>query len=175
MNLLGQRVKHRTLGSGTVVFQDDKYISVEFGSKTSKFQYPHPDTFVKFLSAADKCVQESILQEQAEQKRIEDENRAAAEESKRKAEDVRLEAEAVARRSGGGMSSGKTVAARQAREPGKPLTFYVFQGDTFNIESRGGFIWAPQLGYSGNRVFHWENMKLVKIGDIILHGCLRLL
>ncbi len=172
MDLLNKRVKHITLGVGTIVAQDDKYITVEFASKTSRFQYTSPDTFVKFLRAEDESIQVAILQEIAEQKRLAEEARAAAEEVKRKAEEARaaeLEraaAEAAAKRRGERLS-----IPREPRIPGKPMTFYVFQGDTFNIESRGGFIWAPQLGYAGNRVFHWENMKLVKIGDIILHGC----
>ena len=172
MNLINKRVKHITLGVGTIVAQDDKYITVEFATKTSRFQYPSPDTFKKFLRAEDETVQTAILSEIAEQKRLEEEARAAAEEAKRRAEEARaaelarLEAEAAARRRGE-----KVLSPKEPRIPGKPLTFYVFQGDTFGIESRGGFIWAPQLGYAGNRVFHWENMKLVKTGDIILHGC----
>ena len=51
------------------------------------------------------------------------------------------------------------------------MTFYVFQGETFDIEYRGGFIWAPQHSQNGSKVFHWENMAQVKTGDIVLHGC----
>ena len=70
MDLLNKQVKHITLGVGTIVAQDDKYITVEFASKTSRFQYPAPDTFVKFLRAEDESIQVAILQEIAEQKRL---------------------------------------------------------------------------------------------------------
>ena len=185
MNLLNQQVWHKTLGIGTVVAQDDKYITVEFASKTSKFVYPGQDTFVKFLQAKDPVIQQAILQEIEDKKQAAEAARIAAEEAKRKAEEerrraeeeacaaeqARLEAEAAARRRSKTTSPVRTAAPKTERIPGKPLTFYVFQGDTFDLECRGGFIWAPQHNQSGRKVFHWENMTLVKKGDIILHGC----
>ena len=132
MNLINERIKHITLGTGTIIAQDDRYITVEFSSKTSRFQYPGPDTFVKFLRAEDESIQVAILQEIAEQKRLAEEARAAAEEAKRKAEEARaaeLEraaAEAAAKRRGE-----RLPIPREPRIPGKPMTFYVFQGDTF--------------------------------------------
>ena len=177
MQLLNQRVKHITLGSGTIVAQDNMYITVEFDSKTSKFQYPGPDTFKKFLKAEDPSVQDAILQEIADQKRAAEEARAAAAAAKLKAEEeaqaaeqARLDAIAVAKAQGKSRST-KPAQPQTVRIPGKPLTFYVFQGGTFDIESRGGFIWAPKHSESGNRIFHWDNMELVETGDIILHGC----
>ena len=178
MNLLNQRVKHKSLGVGTVVAQDEKYITVEFASKTSKFVCPGPDTFTKFLQAEDTAVQAAILLEWEEKKRAEEaakaaeETRRREEEERRRAEETaRLEAEAAARRTNRPSSSPRAAAPKTERIPGKPLTFYVFQGDTFDIESRGGFIWAPKYSQSGGKVFHWENMTLVKKGDIVLHGC----
>lgn len=171
MDLKNQHVTHKTLGSGVIISQDDKYITVEFASKTSKFMYPNPDTFGKFLSLADASIQAAVLKE-AEDARIAAEHaRAQAEEEKRAAEQARRDAELATRTSGKTSSPAKKVAARIERVPGKAMTFYVFQGDTFDIESSGGFIWAPQHSQSGGRVFHWDNMLLVKEGDIVLHGC----
>lgn len=171
MDLKNQNVTHKTLGSGVIISQDDKYITVEFASKTSKFMYPNPDTFGKFLSLADASIQAAVLKE-AEDARIAAEHaRAQAEEEKRAAERARRDAELATRTSGKTSSPAKKVAARIERVPGKTMTFYVFQGDTFDIESSGGFIWAPQHSQSGGRVFHWDNMLLVKKGDIVLHGC----
>ena len=178
MNLLNQSVKHKSLGIGRIVAQDDKNITVEFASKTSKFPCSGSDTFVKFLQAVDPDVQDAILREMEEKKRAEEGARVAAEEAKRRAEETaraaeqtRLKAEAAARRKNKTTSPVRTAAPKTERIPGKPLTFYVFQGDTFDIECRGGFIWAPQHSQSGGKIFHWENMTLVKKGDIILHGC----
>lgn len=176
MDLLNQRVKHKVFGVGTIVAQSDTVITVEFAAKTCKFQYPGPDAFAKFLQAEDASLQHAIEQEAEELKRIAEEKRIAEAEAKRKAEEAaraaeqaRLEAAEKKRQTT--PPSAKPSTPHAARVPGQPMTFYVFQGDTFEIESRGGFIWAPQHSQSGGRVFHWDNMLLVKKGDIILHGC----
>ena len=48
--------------------------------------------------------------------------------------------------------------------------FFVFQNKTFDEEYRGGYLWAPQHGNSGRKVSHWEKMKEVRRGDIIIHS-----
>lgn len=50
------------------------------------------------------------------------------------------------------------------------MTFYVFQGSTFDRESRGGYIWAPIKNKSGNSFHHWNRLLDIRPGDIILHG-----
>lgn len=37
VNLLGEKVKHKTLGIGTITSIEGNYITIEFPSKTSKF------------------------------------------------------------------------------------------------------------------------------------------
>lgn len=51
--------------------------------------------------------------------------------------------------------------------------FFVFQNKTFDEESKGGYLWAPKYGNSGRRVSHWEKMKQVKNGDIIIHSYMK--
>lgn len=48
--------------------------------------------------------------------------------------------------------------------------FFVFQNKSYYEEYRGGYLWAPQYGNSGKRVSHWEKMKSVKRGDVIIHS-----
>lgn len=48
--------------------------------------------------------------------------------------------------------------------------FFVFQNKTYYEEYRGGYLWAPQLGKDGKRKSHWEMMKLVRKGDVIIHS-----
>ncbi|MDD4370573.1 MAG: HNH endonuclease signature motif containing protein [Anaerostipes sp.] len=48
--------------------------------------------------------------------------------------------------------------------------FFVFQNKSYDEEYRGGYLWAPQSGRGGKRVSHWEKMKSVKRGDIIIHS-----
>lgn len=49
--------------------------------------------------------------------------------------------------------------------------FYVFQGKTFERECRGGYIWAPKTNKTGSSIHHWNRLREVREGDIILHGC----
>lgn len=178
MNLKKQAVIHKSLSDGVIVAQDDKYITVEFASKTSKFMYPNPDTFGKFLKLADSELHAAIIREAEEEKAAaelaraqEKERKRKAEEEARSAEQARRAAEIESKKITKSNKSTKPEQAKTVRIPGKPMTFYVFQGDTFDIESRGGFIWAPQHNQSGGKVFHWDNMLLVREGDIVLHGC----
>ena len=49
--MVGIKVKHSVFGVGTITAQDDKYLTVEFANKTSRFIYP--DAFEKFIKAED--------------------------------------------------------------------------------------------------------------------------
>ena len=48
--------------------------------------------------------------------------------------------------------------------------FFVFQNKTYNEEYSGGYLWAPQYGNTGRKVSHWEKMKEVRRGDVIIHS-----
>ena len=58
MDMIGQIVKHRSLGEGTVEKVDGKYLSIRFGCGVKTFVYP--DTFGKFLAAADPAFAEQV-------------------------------------------------------------------------------------------------------------------
>ena len=161
MNLVGKRIKHKMLGVGLVTAHDGDLFTIEFPSKTSRFQYTEM-TFTKFLAAEDEDVQAGILKEfqdirDAEAARL----RAAAEQAAREA------AQRTITRTN---TSAKKAVVRQERIPGKRMTFYVFQGSTFDRESRGGYIWAPISNKAGNTFHHWDRLLDVRPGDIILHG-----
>lgn len=49
--------------------------------------------------------------------------------------------------------------------------FFVFQGNTFEKEYQGGYIWAPISDKNGHQPHHWKRLLDVRKGDIILHGC----
>lgn len=60
------------------------------------------------------------------------------------------------------------------REEGKRMIYWVFQGQSFDREYLGGYIWAPKYskGYKNNKPPHyWTRLDEVQKGDIILHGC----
>lgn len=45
--------------------------------------------------------------------------------------------------------------------------WWVSQNKTFQHESSGGYLWAPQTDSRGNTPYHWKNMEAVLPGDLI--------
>lgn len=168
MNLVNLKVIHQTNGIGTVIAQSDNQITVEFSVRTSKFVYP--SAFVGFLICENPLIQNEILQEIAAAKFAAEEQKRAKEEARQRAEEQRA-AEAAARRAiAVSTSAHKQVYSAQPRIPGKRMTFFVFQGTTYDRESRGGYIWAPVTNKAGNTFHHWDRLLDVQPGDIIIHG-----
>ena len=164
------KVKHSGFGVGTVTAQDDKYLTIEFANKTSRFIYP--DVFEKFIRAEDPAVQDEIIRNindakvRAEQKRKADEAARKAAEEHKATEEAARRAE-ISRKT----SYSPKAAARTQRIDGKRMTFFVFQGNTFEKEYQGGYIWAPISNKAGSTPHHWTRLLDVRKGDIILHGC----
>ena len=53
-------------------------------------------------------------------------------------------------------------------EKGKMMAYWwVSQGATYNKEASGGYLWAPFKSQSGKKIYHWESMKDVRLGDIV--------
>ena len=48
--------------------------------------------------------------------------------------------------------------------------FYVFQGETYELERRGGYVWSPKLAKGGRRNAGYTMMTNVRRGDFILHN-----
>lgn len=168
MNLINKQVKHTgTLGMGVIIEQDEQYITVEFSSRTSKFLYPA--AFGQFLVAVDQDVQSALMDTLGS---IEATKAAAkeAEIAKREAEE-QARSEAVRSKNS---IFGKKVKATKAYKPekrvdGRPLTYLVFQGDTYNEEQIGQFIWAPKFTKDGRTMHHWERLTVLREGDVIFH------
>jgi hypothetical protein len=51
--------------------------------------------------------------------------------------------------------------------------FFVFQNKSYKEEYQGGYMWAPQHGDNGRRVSHWDQMKEIRKGDLIIHSYLK--
>lgn len=170
MDLIGIKVKHKAFGVGTVTEQDAQYITIAFEAKTTKFLFP--GCFENFVKAEDAPIQiaiDKIITEgkiAAEQKKQEKEAARKAAEEKKKAEDA-LKREVIARKT----SYKPKEAIRTIRVEGKNMIFFVFQGNTFERECEGGYIWAPVYDKSGSQPHHWARLEDVRKGDIILHGC----
>lgn len=48
--------------------------------------------------------------------------------------------------------------------------YYVFQGETFNEERTGGYVWSPQLNRSGGKNAGYTMMTSVRKGNFIRHN-----
>jgi hypothetical protein len=48
--------------------------------------------------------------------------------------------------------------------------FYVFQGETYDEERSGGYVWSPQRTKSGGRNAGYTMMTKIRKGDFILHN-----
>lgn len=167
-NLLNKKVRHfGRYGVGTVIEQNDTSITVEFSEKTCKFQYPA--AFEKFLTAEDKNIADDIdkeliaLKEAEEAAKVEKAASKAAEE-KAKLEELKAKASV----------SGKKTSVDKVYKPvqrteGKALTYLVFQGDTYDEEKRGEFIWAPKYSKDGRTMHYWDRLMDVRKGDVIFH------
>lgn len=49
--------------------------------------------------------------------------------------------------------------------------YYVYQGDTFEVERKGGYVWSPQLNKAGKKNTGYTTMTCIKKGDVIFHNC----
>lgn len=75
MDLSNVKVKHKTFGIGTIIEFDNKYLTVQFEGKISKFVYP--DAFEKFIEAEDPKIQKIIITNIISKKHSEEEKRRA--------------------------------------------------------------------------------------------------
>lgn len=167
MNLVGKIVRHKNLGNGTVVEQKDELLTVVFSKKTSKFPYKEV-TFTKFLTLEDTDTQKLLLKEFeeikfAEEKKKQEEQEGQLAKKEQNTVGVAVEKAHV-------KLTPKKAFAKQERTSGKRMTFYVFQGSTFDRESRGEYIWAPISNKDGKTMHHWDRLLDVHPGDIIFHG-----
>lgn len=136
VSLINKQIKHTgSLGVGTVIEQDDNYITIKFVNKTCKFAYPA--AFEKFLEAVESTDADAI---------------------KKDIEEVK--AATFAEKS-------YEVAKRATEE--QATTYLVFQGDTYNEERTGQFIWAPKFTKNGRTMHHWDRLLELREGDIIFH------
>lgn len=111
MELIGEKVKHKSFGSGTIIEQNKTTITVRFPERDIKFSYPNADTFRKFLTAENPDLQKILAGAPTPEQQIKDEalkkQRAAweAKQERERLEKQRLEEEKQ-----------KEIAAKKAAE-----------------------------------------------------------
>lgn len=168
MDLVGKRFKHKVFGVGVVSAHEKGILTIDFPEKTSKVVY-NEENYRKFLVAEDPEVETAILQEfaalkDAKQQQVISDMLAKQKKDEPKTELVKTKVVPAAK------TVTKKGTAKQERITGQPMTFYVFQGGTFEEESRGGYIWAPLSSKDGGAPHHWTRLLDVQPGDIIFHG-----
>ncbi|MEI3599381.1 MULTISPECIES: malate synthase [unclassified Oceanobacillus] len=60
MNLIDKKVMHKSFGNGSIVDQDDEFVTIDFDEVTKKFVFP--DAFGKFLKLKDDSAQATLKQ-----------------------------------------------------------------------------------------------------------------
>lgn len=88
--LLNLKVTHKVFGEGIVTEASDRYLTIKFAAKESKFIFP--DAFEKFIVAEDSTVQSAIMAEIATARQTAEEQCQAVE-AARKVEEERRAAE----------------------------------------------------------------------------------
>lgn len=162
--LIGKKVRNEQLGDGIITNAEDTkngiIITVKF--PTEEKRYGFPTALGKALSSDD-----------LELQRIAEEIKKGKEESLNNAEENRKaeEEKALREKSRTALENAeellKTIDRKRAFgpvEPGNYRFFKVHQGKTFDIECKGGYVWAPKSG-----VHHHEKMTEIHPGDIIFH------
>ena len=74
MEIIGQTVRHKTLGEGKVEKADGRYLSIAFSCGVKTFVYP--DTFGKFLVAVDPAFAKQVESDLAADKSAKEKNDA---------------------------------------------------------------------------------------------------
>lgn len=141
MNLIGEKVNHKSFGEGVITDYTGNYITIKFANEVKKFTYPA--SFELFLKAMNPQIDVQIKM---------DVNKA-----KNHAIEV-VETKPIYQ-----IQTQHTNTTRIKSK--KRQYFFVFQNKTYDAEMRGGYLWAPK----GN-VSHWKMMTQVKKGDVIFHS-----
>ena len=171
-NLIGRTIIHggyKGFGEGTIVELKGDIISIDFGGKVIKLSIENTIDKMKFNDDETRELMQAVIKEKA----AAEEKKRAEEEMARKLEEERKAAEAAVKRAeiAKKHSYSPKPTVRSQREEGQRMTFFVFQGNTFDREYRGGYLWAPKENNSATPPHHWTRLLDVRKGDIILHGC----
>lgn len=163
MNLVGQKVSHKSFGAGVIIEVYDKYLGIDFFGSIKKIQYP--ESFATHMIADDSEIQKAMIS-------MNEEKIAIAEEEKKKAEREKQKAQAqlasTTKLNNHAIKNPSSIISK--RDESRKMFFLVFQGSTFGKEYKGRYIWAPCFNKAGQRMHHWDRLLDVRAGDVILHS-----
>ena len=166
VNLIGEKIKHKILGIGTVISVEGNHITIKFPSKTSKFVYP--SAFENFLIPEDKKTADAVnaelmtAMEEEVKKKAEKEAKKVEEEQKSLYLQQEKENKKQIRKSG----KVKDIIKKTRNDA---LKYLVFQDKCYDEEFSGQFIHIYGIK-KNDRVFYYkEPLFDVMPGDIIFH------
>jgi len=137
VNLIGEKIKHKILGIGTVISVEGNHITIKFPSKTSKFVYP--SAFENFLIPEDKKTADAVnaelmtAMEEEVKKKAEKEAKKVEEEQKSLYLQQEKENKKQIRKSG----KVKDIIKKTRNDA---LKYLVFQDKCYDEEFSGQFI-----------------------------------
>lgn len=165
-DIIGEKVSHKRFGEGMVVKQTLSALEVAFCEEVKRFLFP--DAFKVFLVAIDPSIDAQLKREaaMAEAQREAQEKMKAKQitEKAKKTLDTAVSRERIFK------PTKELVAGDEVRRSNGRGYFFVFQNKSYDVERRGGFLWAPKTNEIGRYVSHWRLMKEVKRGDVIIHS-----
>lgn len=168
VNLIGKRVKHKTLGIGEIISVKESYITVKFFSKTSTFKYPN--AFENYLIPEDSKISDAVNIELKIAKELEAKKKAEEEtgkvEEERQRQNMQQEKKNKKKVSNSGKANGK-YGVKKTRS--KSLKYLVFQDEYYEEECKGQFILIRGIKKSSGVVNYRDPLFDVISGDIIFH------
>ena len=139
VNLLGEKIRHKTLGIGEVISVEGNYITIKFPSKTARFAYP--SAFEKYLRLEENKIADAVNADLV--MAIEVEAKKKAEEEVQKAKEERQQ-QNIQQEKKNKTKAGKSISVKSKyaikKTRGKSLMYLFFQDEYYEEECKGQFI-----------------------------------
>lgn len=168
VNLLGEKIRHKTLGIGEVISVEGNYITIKFPSKKARFAYP--SAFEKYLSPEENKIADAVNADLA--MAIEVEAKKKAEEKVQKAKEE-WQQQNIQQEKKNKTKAGKSISVKSKyvikKTRGKSLKYLLFQDEYYEEECKGQFIRIQGIKKDDGTVHYRDPLFDVISGDIIFH------
>lgn len=169
--LIGRKVTHKAFGEGIIVDIDNVCVSVDFKGNIKKFQIEALGQFFRFDNEEIRELIQKVLDEIKAAKDAAEAAKKAAEEAARIAEEAAAAERALAAQRDRQRNHNRLEQEEPSFErlTNERMYFIVFQNNTFDIESRGNYLWAPTSDARGVWCHYWKRLTQVREGDVVFH------
>ncbi|MDD2300538.1 MAG: hypothetical protein PHU69_13005 [Fermentimonas sp.] len=94
MDLTNELVEHPVFGTGKVISQDDRRITIQFSEETGEKRFIYPDAFEKYLKMCNPAAAQKVLEDlRAKTERIQEQQRKEEEAAQKAMEKLALAAQ----------------------------------------------------------------------------------